>query len=74
MTHDTLLVFISFLFIFLTNTLEVDNIDNVSQESIVPHYVCYKRKENRMHSLKKVAECKISPEKLYITPATNTLY
>ena len=30
--------------------------------------------DNRMYSLNKVAECKITPENLYVTPATITLY
>ena len=53
--------------------MEVDSIDNVSQELIVSHYNCTKMQDNRMYSLNKVAECKISPENLYIAPATITL-
>ena len=74
MTRNNLLVFISFLFNSLTKTLEVDYTDNVSQELIVSHYDCTKMQDNRMYSLKKVAERKISPENLYIAPATFTLY
>ena len=46
----------------------------MSQELIVSHYDCTKMQDNRMYSLNKVAEYKISPEKLYIAPATITLY
>ena len=74
MTRKNLLVFIIFLFNSLTKTLEVDNIDNVSEELIVSHYDCTKMQDNRMYSLDKVAECNISPENLYIAPATITLY
>ena len=62
MTRNNLLVFIIFLFNSLPKTLEVDYTDNVSQELIVSHYDCTKRQDNRMNSLNKVAECKISPE------------
>ena len=74
MTRNNLLVFIIFLFNSLTKILEVENIDNVSQELIVSHYDCTKMQDNRMCSLNKVAECKISPKNLYIAPATITLY
>ena len=74
MTHINLLVFTSFLFNFLTNTLQVDNIDNVSQELIVSHYDCTKMKDNRKYSLIKVAERKITPEDFYIALATINLY
>ena len=74
MTCNNLLVFFIFLFNSLTKTLEVDYTDNVSQELIVSHYDCTKLQDNRMYSLNKVAECKISPENLYIAPATITLY
>ena len=73
MTRTNLLVFIIFLFSSLTKTLELDYTDNVSQEWIVSHYDCPKMQDNRMYSLKKVAECNISPENLYIAPATITL-
>ena len=74
MTRNNLLVFIIFLFKSLTKTLEVDYTDKVSQELIVSHYHCTKMQDNRMYSLNKVAECKTSPENLYIAPATITLY
>ena len=74
MTRNNLLVFIFFLFNSLTKTLEVDYTDNVSEELIVSHYDCTKMQDNRMYSLNKVAECNISPENLYIAPATITLY
>ena len=74
MTCNNLLVFIIFLFNSLTKTLEVDYTDNVSQEIIVSHYDCTKLQDNRMYSLNKVAECKISPENLYIAPVIITLY
>ena len=74
MTRNNLLVFNIFLFNSLTKALEVDNIDNVSQELIVFHYDCTKMQNNRMYLLNKVAECNISPESLYIAPATITLY
>ena len=74
MTRNDLLVFIIFLFNSLTKTPEVDYTDNVSQELIVSHYDCTKMQDNRMYLLNKVAECKISPENLYIAPATITLY
>ena len=72
MTRNNLLVFI--ISLSLTKTLEVDYTDNVSQELIVSHYDCTKMQDNRMYSLNKVAECNISPEILYIAPATITLY
>ena len=74
MTRNNLLVFLIFLFNSLTKTLEVDNIDNLLQELIVSHYDCTKMQDNRMYSLNKVAECKISPENLFIAPATITIY
>ena len=74
MTRNNLLVFITFLFNSLTKTIEVDYTDNVSQELLVSHYDCTKMQDNRIYSLNKVAECKISPENLYIAPATITLY
>ena len=74
MTRNNLLVFIIFLFNSLTKTTEVDYTDNVSQELIVSHYDCTKMQDNRMYSLNKVAECNISPENLFIAPATITLY
>ena len=52
----------------------MDYTDNVSQELIVSHYDCTKMQDNRVYSLNKVAEGKISPENLYIAPATITLY
>ena len=64
MTHNNLLVFIVFLFSFLTNTLGVYNTDKVSQELIVSHDGA-KMQDNRMYSLTKVPEGNISPEKLY---------
>ena len=73
MTRNNLIFFIIFLFNSSTKTLEVDNIDNVSQELIVSHYDCTKMQENRMYSLTKVAECNISPENLYIASATIAL-
>ena len=74
MTRNNLLVFFIFLINSLTKTLEVDYTDNVSQELIVSHYDCTKIQENRMYSLNKVAERKISPENLYIAQTTITLY
>ena len=74
MTRSNLLFCTIFLFNALTKTLEVDNIDNVSQELIVSHYDCTKMQDNRMYSLNKVAECNISPENLYTAPATIRLY
>ena len=74
MMHNSLLVFIIFLFSSLTKTFEVDNIEDVSQMVNVSHYDCNKMQDNRMYSLNKVAECKISPENLYIAPATITPY
>ena len=62
MTRNNLLDFIIFLFNSLTKTLEVDFTDNVSQELIVSHYDCTIMQDNRMYSLNKVAECKISHE------------
>ena len=73
MTHSNLLVFIIFLLNFLTKTLEVDNTDKVSQELIVSHYDCTKMQDNRMYSLNKVTECKLSSENLYKAPAIITL-
>ena len=79
MAHNNLLVFIIFLLEFLTNTLEVDNIDNLSQELIVSLDDCTKMQNNQMYSLNKIDECKISlivyrSENLYIRPATISLY
>ena len=74
MTRNNQLVFIIFLFKSLTKTLEVDYTDKVSQELIVSHYDCTEMQDNQMYPLNKVAECNISPEKLYIAPATITLY
>ena len=74
MTPNNLLVFISFLFNFLTTTLDVDNIGSVSHELIVSQFDCTKMQDNRMHSKNKIVECKISAENLYVAPATITLY
>ena len=74
MEPNNLLVFKQFLFTFLTNTHEVDNIKNVAQELIVSHYGCTKIQDNGMYALNKVAERKISPDILYIVPATATDY
>ena len=74
MTRNNLIVFNIFLFNSLTKTLEVDYTDNVSQELIVSQCDCTKFQDNRLYSLNKVVECKISPENLYIAPATITLY
>ena len=74
MTRNDLLIFIIFLFNSLTKTLEVDNKENVSQELIVSHYDCTKTQDNRMYSLNKVPECKISPENMYIAPAAILFY
>ena len=73
MTHNNLLVCMFFLFNFLAHTFEVDNIDNMSQDLIVSQNNCTKLQGNRMYSINKVAECKISPENLYVVPATSTL-
>ena len=62
-----------FLFNFLAHTFEVDNIDNMSQELIISQNNCTKLQGDRMYSISKVAECKISLENLYVVPATNTL-
>ena len=72
-THTSLLVSFIFLFNPLTKTLEVDYTDSASQELIVSHYDCIKMQDNRIYSLYQVGECKISPESLYIAPATITL-
>ena len=69
-----LLDFTISLFNFLTNTFEVDNINNVSQALFVSHYDCTKMQNNRMYSLNKVIECKVSPENLNIAPTTITVY
>ena len=74
MTYNNLLVCLISLLNFLTNTLEVDNIENLSQELFVSFYDCTKMQDNRSYSLNKGVECKISPENFYIAPATNTLY
>ena len=74
MTHKNLVVYIVFVFSFPTTTLEVDNIDNVSQELIDNHYDCIKKQDNRKSSLKKLAECNILPENLYNATVTITLY
>ena len=60
MTHNSLLVFIIFPFTCLTKTFEVDYTNNVSQELDFSQYDCTKMQDNRMYSLKKVAECKTS--------------
>ena len=46
----------------------------MSQELFVSHYDCTKVQDNRNYSLNKVVKCEISPENLYIAPATITLY
>ena len=48
--------------------------DSLLQELVVSQYDCAKMQDNRMYSLNKVAECKLSPENLYFAPATITLY
>ena len=71
-THNTLLVLTVFLFKFLTDTLDFDNIDKVSRELIVSHNDFIEMQDSQMHWLNKVAECKTSPQKIYIAPGTNT--
>ena len=61
MTPTKLLVFNFFLFNFLISTFEVDNIDNVSQKLIDCPQDCTKMQNNRMYSINKVTECKLSP-------------
>ena len=46
----------------------------MSQVLIASQYDCNRMDDNRTYSLIKAAECKISPEKLYIAAATITLY
>ena len=60
------------LFIF-TISFASDDFDNVSKNVFVSHYDCTKMQDNRMYSLNKIADCKITPENLYVTPATITL-
>ena len=55
MTRKNLLVFIIFLFNSLSETLEVDYTNNLSQDLIVSRYDCTKNEDNRMHSLNKLA-------------------
>ena len=74
MMQNKLLVFNIFLFNSQTKTLEIDSTDHVSQELIVSYYDCTKMQDNRMYSVNKVAECKISPGNLYIAPAFIALY
>ena len=58
MTNDNLLVFKIFLFVFLYITLEVDNMEIVSQKLIVYHYDWTKKQVIRMNSSNKKVECK----------------
>ena len=58
MMRNNLLVSIILLFKSLTKTLEVDNTNNVSQESIVFHYDCTKMQNIRKYSLNKVLKAK----------------
>ena len=87
MAHNKFSVFVVFIFNFLTNTFEVDNLDSVSEELIVSHYDRTKIQNNRMHSLSKVAESNIStkniasatitlslPEKLSNRPVSNNVF
>ena len=46
MMHINSLVFIVFLFNFLTKTFEIDNIDKVCEELVVSHYDCTKMQDN----------------------------
>ena len=65
--------FTLFFFIF-TTSFASDGFDNVSKNLFVSHYDCTKMQDNRMCSLNKVSDCKITPENLYVTPATITLF
>ena len=70
MTHKNYLVFLVFSYSFLTNTPELDDIDNLSQELFVSHYDCIKMQGPRTYLLHKVAEREVSPEKKYTAPVT----
>ena len=72
-THKNSLAF-NIVLLSLTKTPEVDNTDNVTQEVTVSLYDCSKMQDNRIYSPNKVPECKTSPENLYISSATITLY
>ena len=60
--------------LFIFPTFASDDFDNVSKNLFVSHYDCTKMQDNRMYSLNKVVDCKITPENLYVTPATITPY
>ena len=72
MTQNNLLFFKASRFGFLTNTLDVDNIDNVSQELIVLNKTTPKCRTMECTRLTK--ETKISHENLYMAPDTITFY
>ena len=63
-----------FILFLLPFSCASDDFDNVSKNLFVSHYDCTKIQDNRMYSLNKVADFKITPENLYVTPATITLY
>ena len=74
MTHNNSLVFTVFLFNLLTKTLEIDNIDNVSQELFACLHDCTQLQYNGMYSVNSVVEIKNPPEILYMAPDTSTPY
>ena len=63
-----------YFILLFTFSFASDDFDNVSKNLFVSHYDCTKMQDNRMYSLNKVADCKITPENFNVTPATITLY
>ena len=63
----------SIFFNFLTDTFYADDTDNVSSNLFVSHYECSKMQDNRIYSLKQLADGKIARENLYLSPSTITL-
>ena len=73
--YPSLCIHTMYYFILLfTTSFASDDFDNVSKNLFVSHYDCTKKEDNRMYSLNEVADCKITPENLYVTPAAITLH
>ena len=67
-THDVLL-YSPFYYFFCKRWLW-----QCVKNLFVSHYDCTKKEDNRINSLNEVADCKITPENLYVTPAAITLH
>ena len=82
MTQLNIPLFTVFLLTVLTNTVEVDNNDSLTNKLCVSHNDCSKKQKIHTYTFNQVPECKITPENffwsqsplLYIGKAIEQLY